>query len=379
MTIPSQFKALKKYVREGKKLSKSQPGAAYYTLLHAVQEAMTIDSKSPEANQFIGAIMDDMETIKTNPDCPSLDKAEQKIEIEALALRIFTSADEVDKRGEATKKTAQMFSTAFVLCEILKQFGERDHEIVTKGKYALMKTGTILKALRDGVQPQAGIPGEMKSKSSRESIELPDPNSFAVGPIIEEDNQMDIDSKGNASQSISAGNNESGVRDEGESINFNVPPPSNQADDMDLQPSVAPLTDKSTVPSRSAPVQPKVSTPAPLSRGVTLEELVNVCSGVEETISMVVCSLRVKDVTAAVRTIEQFIETLTPYNNGGYWKPASIPRQNREEMCAAVEVKMKHVVSALRFQDVYAALAILQHSVEALAPFCQAASHSNFI
>jgi len=370
MTIPSQFKALKKYVREGKKLSKSQAGAAYYTLLYAVQEAMTIDSQSPEANQFIGAIMDDMETIKTNPTCPNLDKTEQKVEIEALALRIFEMADEVDKRGEATKKTAQIFSTAYVLCEVLKQFGERDHEIVTKGKYALMKTGTILKALRDGIQPQAGIPGDMKSKASRESVELPDPNAFNFGPIIEENGQMDSDCKD--------GINVPAVGNEGESINFNVPP-SGQADDMGVQPLAARTSGKSTVQPRSAPVQPKIPKPVHLTSSLSLEELVNVCSVVEETISTVVCALRVKDVNAAVRNIEQFIETLRPYNNGGNWKPAGIPRQNKQDICKAVEVKMMHVVSALRFQDVYAALAILDYSVEALAPFCQAVSTTNFI
>lgn len=370
MTVPTQFRALKKYVREGKKLSKSQPGAAYYTLLYAVQEAMAIDAKSPEANQFIGAIMDDMEKIKSNPNCPSLDKAEQKVEIEALALRIFTVADEVDKRGEATKKTAQIFSTAFVLCEVLKQFGERDHEIVMKGKYALMKTGTILKALRDGTQPQAGIPGEMKAKSSQESIGLPDPNSFDIGPIIEENGQMDPNSKGRI--------NESAVDDERDTTSFNIPPLADQAD-VDLQPAVAPLPDESTVSPLWAPVQPNIPAPTQLSSKVSLEELVNVCSEVEETISSVAVSLRLKDVDAAVRTITQFIKTLAPYDSGGNWKPASIPRQNKQEMCVAVEQKMKHVVSALRFQDVNAALAILHCSAEALAPFNQTVSTSNFI
>jgi len=402
MATPTQFKALKKYVREAKKLSKSQPGAAYFTLLYAVQKAMDIDAQSPEAKKFIGSLMDEMGDIKANPDCPSLDKEAQKVEIEELALRIFAMADEVDKRGEATKKTAQIFSSSYVLFEVLKQFGEREHEIAMKGKYALMKTGSILKALKDGVKPQAGVPEDKKSKDSRESDELPDPNSIGMGNELPDPNSIgmgyelpDPNSIGMGSElpdpnSIGLGRiTEEGISNEPDAkegitngdgpgvadrrdtdMSFAEPSPADQDNAMDVQPEEIPSPPNNFV---------QRTYPQPADGNASLEVLVNVCCDVEEAISTVSCSLRLKDVSAAVGVIKEIIKTLAPYNQGGNWKPRSIPRQNKAEICDAVMVKMTHVSSALRFQDVYAALKILQQSAKTLTPFCTSAATSNFI
>jgi len=407
MATPTQFKALKKYVREAKKLSKSQPGAAYYTLLYAVQTAMDIDAQSPEAKKFIGSLMDDMGAIKANRNCPSLDKEVQKVEIEELALRIFAMADEVDKRGEATKKTAQIFSSSYVLFEVLKQFGEREHEIAMKGKYALMKTGSILKALKDGVKPVAGVPEDKKSRVSRESGELPDPNSIGIGSGLPDPNSIGIGSELPDPNSIGIGSalpdpNSIGMGriGEGDEINWpgakegitngdgldigntrdndmscDEPTSADQDNAMDFEPQEVPSPQEpSFFDNVSKPMYPPRN-----NSSLTLEELVNVCCDVEGAISTVSCSLRLKDATAAFGVIEEIIKTLKPYTRGGNWKPPGIPRQNKAETCEAVKIKMTHVCSALRFQDVYAALEILQQSAKSLAPFSNSGSTINLI
>lgn len=360
MSVPSQFKKLKKYIREGKKLSKNNPGPAYYTLLYAVQQAMKIDSQSPEAKRFMGSVMDNMEAIKKKPEFPDLTQEEHKIAIEDLALRVFDAADEVDKRGESTKKTAQAFSTAFVLCDILKQFGDRDEEIVTKGKYALAKTGSILMALREGKKPEAGIPDEMKAKVE-EKVDLPEPNAVGFG-LPEPDSigrGMDIGLP--EPNAIDYGRQDTGVNDglnigDTEMPNNNLSidePPADISIGINDEPMGGPsipIVDNA-VDNWQPPAPTKVSSP--------LEELVDVCAGVEETVSTVVSSLRLKDMDSAVATMKQFVQVLTPYNRGGGWRPAPINQSSKNEACTALEEKMRHMVSALRFMDVYAALAIL--------------------
>merc|ERR1719336_2201453 len=121
--------------------------------------------------QFIGGMMDQMESLKKSEKWESLDKEDEKVKIETMALQVFAAADKTDRAGEATKKTAQAFNTAFVLMDVLKHFGERDVEIDTKAKYALFKTGDILRAFKEGRKPQPGPPAGEE-----------DPNEMGGGP-----------------------------------------------------------------------------------------------------------------------------------------------------------------------------------------------------
>lgn len=364
MSVPPQFKKLKKYVREGKKLSNRQLGPAYYTLLFAVQQAMKIDSQSAAAKTFIGTVMDDMEKIKDNPNFPDIAQEDHKTAIEELAMRVFDAADEVDKRGESTKKTAQAFSTAFVLCDVLKQFGDRDEEIVTKGKYALAKTASILMALKQGKKPEAGIPDQMKAKVDDEKglpepsaigFGLPQPSSFGMGM------GMGMDMGLPAPNSIDYGRQDTGVNN-----GLNIGDADMKYNDLSIdepQPDIQigwndePMSalNKPAMNNAVKPWQP----PPSAQNATPLEELVDACAGVEETVGTVISSLRLKDMDTAVAAMKQFVQVLTPYNRGGAWRPAPLKQSNKNEACAALEEKMRHMVSALRFMDVYAALAIL--------------------
>jgi len=326
---------------------------------------MRIDGKSQVAKQYIGSIMDDMEKIKSNSNFKKVEKEEHKAEIETLALRIFAIADEVDKKGEATKRTAQTFSTAYVLCEVLKQFGERDVEIVTKGKYALLKTGSILKALKEGKQPEVGIPKELKAKISSES-DLPGPTSLNLGGgVVENGGQMDVD----------VGNDE-GVYLGHTAIesNMSVDTPTaegNKAEDCRLDFNFQKPVSVLDEPDASLAVQ--------IQHKVDEQKLVDVCCGVEETTAVAMSYMASGDANAAVGVMQQFITNLTPFNQGGNWQPPIIQQRDKNGVCLATKEKMRHMVSALRFLDVHAALMILRQCVQALSPFCVQPSASNYI
>jgi len=365
---------------KGKKLSKAQPGPAYYTLLFAVQQAMKIDAQSPEAKMFLGNVMDDMEKIKNKPEYPDIAKEEHKVAIEELALRVFDAADEVDKRGEATKKTAQAFSTAFVLCDVLKQFGDRDEEIVTKGKYALAKTASILMALKEGRKPEAGIPEQMKAKVEEKLPEpndvglgLPDPNSIGMG--------MGMDMGLPAPNSIDYGRQDTGNNDV---LNIDDDEMKGLKNDdlfkIDERPADISIgLDDEPMGGPSAPAGNNAidnwQPPPPVQNSSPLEELVDACAGVEETVSTVVSSLRLKDLDTALATMKRFVQVLKPYNRGGAWRPSPVNQSNKSEACTVMEEKMRHMVSALRFMDVYAALAILGQCIRISSQYSRSGSN----
>ena len=82
-------------------------------------------------------------------------------EIEEVAMNAFGHADDVDRAGNADKKTAMAFNTSATLLQVLQ--GARgdsfSDELEQKKKYALFKTTDILKCLKQGIRPQPGPPG----------------------------------------------------------------------------------------------------------------------------------------------------------------------------------------------------------------------------
>ena len=101
--------------------------------MYAVQLAVKNGVKSKEAQAFLLNLMDSLEKEK-------LELAENEAitdqfvgysYVENFALRIFLKADNEDRQGEATDKTARSFWAATLFLEVLKVFeGELDADVI---------------------------------------------------------------------------------------------------------------------------------------------------------------------------------------------------------------------------------------------------------
>eukprot|EP00483_Globobulimina_turgida_P002654 UN02658 len=108
-----------------------------------------------------------------------------------MAHNVFKHADEIDRAGKANKSTAAAFNSSFVFYTILKQFGDRDDQIVEAAKYCMFKTTDILKALKEGRKPKPGPPGDDNDDElNQELANLQDPNDIhmANAPAHNNDN-----------------------------------------------------------------------------------------------------------------------------------------------------------------------------------------------
>ncbi|KAF9897476.1 hypothetical protein BX616_005531, partial [Lobosporangium transversale] len=83
--------------------------------------------------------------------------------IENFALKIFSRADDEDRAGQGSQKTAKNFVAAANFLELLKVFGDIDSEVEAKIKYSKWRAAEIVKALRDGRTPPLP-PGADKPK-----------------------------------------------------------------------------------------------------------------------------------------------------------------------------------------------------------------------
>lgn len=154
--VPPALKPINKFILKAKSLEKLEPVVSYHCRMYALETAMQLKSKEPAAKGFMLGLMEALE--KQKKSLPALSKEDAKLRCETFALNVFAEADNEDRAGNATKKTAFTFQAATVFFEICKQFGELSSDIQEKLRYAQWKAVDISKAIKEGRTP---VPGGM--------------------------------------------------------------------------------------------------------------------------------------------------------------------------------------------------------------------------
>ncbi|KAI7868603.1 Vta1 like-domain-containing protein [Spinellus fusiger] len=167
MSLPEELKYISPFIQRSQELAQRDPTIAYYAQYYAIQLAITKGPKTEQTTAYLSHLLDSLEHLKsTLGDFKEAitDDLVGYAHVENFALKVFLNADNEDREGKASKKTAKTFVAASVFLEILKTFGELDPEIEAKIKYAKWKAADILKALREGRTPMAGPPGGIEQK-----------------------------------------------------------------------------------------------------------------------------------------------------------------------------------------------------------------------
>ena len=97
----------------------------------AVQCAITLGLKDPEANVFLASLLDSLEKAKagmSNQEAIT-DDVVGKAYMENFASNIFSKADDEERAKKATRTTATKFLAASQFMEVLRCFGDLDKEV----------------------------------------------------------------------------------------------------------------------------------------------------------------------------------------------------------------------------------------------------------
>ncbi|CAG8464362.1 8754_t:CDS:2 [Paraglomus occultum] len=162
--LPEELKSLNPYLQRATELEKREPVIAYYCRYYAAKRALTNGTKTAESNAFLNKLLDLLEAEKKSlagNEAVTNDIAGSAY-VENFALKIFINADNEDRQGKASRKTAKTFLAAAIFLEILETFGNLEPETQEKIKYAKWKAGDIAKAIRAGRAPTPGPPGGEK-------------------------------------------------------------------------------------------------------------------------------------------------------------------------------------------------------------------------
>ncbi|DBB04697.1 TPA: hypothetical protein ACH3X1_012751 [Trebouxia sp. C0004] len=167
-TTDEQKKAILPFLQRADEIGKVEPKVAYYCRLYAIQQGLALETRSPQIDGVLKALLSKLEKEKTTI---TLGEGDSQY-CENFAITVFTRADRVDRAGHADKNTAMTFYAASIFFEILNQFKTLEADLVDMQRYAAWKAADIRKALREGRTSTPGAPGDDPSAISAASGDM---------------------------------------------------------------------------------------------------------------------------------------------------------------------------------------------------------------
>ncbi|KAM5530749.1 hypothetical protein V8D89_015609, partial [Ganoderma adspersum] len=186
--IPPELKPITPYLQRADEIATNDPVISYWCAYYAAQQGISLKVKESSARRFLFDLLALLENLKNDigPNDAVHDEPASAAYVENFALRVFTGADNEDRRGKITKNTARKFLAAANFLEILRTFDSQKTSIdlpaiEEKIRYAKWKAAEIAKAFREGRPPTPGPAGSAATPEDElpptlPNIQLPDLN-----------------------------------------------------------------------------------------------------------------------------------------------------------------------------------------------------------
>ncbi|KAI0095044.1 Vta1 like-domain-containing protein [Irpex rosettiformis] len=163
--VPAELKSVTPYLQRAEEVKSTDPIIAYWCAYHAAQIGISLKVKDNNARTFLFDLLDILEKTKSEigPNDAIDDESASSAYVENFALRVFTIADNEDRRGNATRGTAKKFLAAANFLEVLSVVSTSTPPTINvpeKIRYAKWKAADIAKAFREGRKPTSGGVGE---------------------------------------------------------------------------------------------------------------------------------------------------------------------------------------------------------------------------
>jgi vacuolar protein sorting-associated protein VTA1 len=201
LAIPPELKKITPFIRRAEELDRDTTSpesrlVAYYCRQYAVHIGIPLTGSSAAAKACLGHLLGSLEQEK--PAMDNFTRDESTFLCRKFANQVFDRTDAEDREGRADKNTAKAFYAAATFFEILQQFTDENDtsEEVAEDKrrilYTKWKATEILKAIKEGRQPQPGGYGEetegdiiVGSEETKNKLDAP----TAVVTITDDDDE----------------------------------------------------------------------------------------------------------------------------------------------------------------------------------------------
>ncbi|KAI1119026.1 Vta1 like-domain-containing protein [Nemania sp. NC0429] len=183
--VPPQLKpaGITPFIVRAAQLESAKPVIAYWCYYWVVQQILKrqLHNADEECLQFTTTVMDKLEQMKTDHadnDAILVDVAGQAY-VEQFAQETFDRALRPLKANKVTQQTASTFEAAATFFQLVHVWGQPEPEILEKIKYAKWNAARILKAIKEGKDPNESNPKQEEPRPE-EGVSPLDPNDPEV-------------------------------------------------------------------------------------------------------------------------------------------------------------------------------------------------------
>ncbi|KAL3418053.1 hypothetical protein PVAG01_11063 [Phlyctema vagabunda] len=183
-SVPAKLKTpdLAPFIVRATQLEKAKPAIAYWCEYWIVNQVIArgLHNSDAECLQYTVGLMDKLEATKSanaSNDAIVDDIAGQAY-VEGFATETFLRADRAVQADKVTRQTADTFQAAATFYELVNIWGAPDEEILAKIKYAKWNAIRILRALKEGKDPNESNP--KPEPTPEEDLPVLDPNDPEV-------------------------------------------------------------------------------------------------------------------------------------------------------------------------------------------------------
>ncbi|KAL5345441.1 hypothetical protein ACLOAV_009814 [Pseudogymnoascus australis] len=216
-SLPAQLKAnadIARFAQRAAQLEHVKPAIAYWCEYWIVNQliARGLHNTDSECLQYTSKLMDKLEQTKSKyaDDDAIIDDTAGQAYVEQFGLETFERADRAVQANKVTKQTADTFLAASTFLELLNIWGEADQEIQAKLRYAKWNAVRIVKAIKEGKDPNESNPApepqpeEAPDQASESELQQLGSNQSHPPPPTAEDapDEQDLTSPQLAAQSL---------------------------------------------------------------------------------------------------------------------------------------------------------------------------------
>ncbi|ROT39666.1 DUF605-domain-containing protein [Sodiomyces alkalinus F11] len=168
-----------RFINRANQLREVKPAVTYWCEYWVVNQILSkqLHTTDEESLNYTTNLMDRLEQTKAEhaADEAITDDAVGQAVVEEFAQHTFSRAERVLKANKVSRQTADTFDAAATFFQLLNIWGQPDVEAQKKIKYAKWNAARILKAIREGKDPNESNPKQQEAEADTDLPTL-DPN-----------------------------------------------------------------------------------------------------------------------------------------------------------------------------------------------------------
>ncbi|KAG6000038.1 hypothetical protein E4U21_005996 [Claviceps maximensis] len=162
--LPPLFKIpeVSRFINRANQLRAIKPAIAYWCEYHAVNQIVTksLHTLDDDCFAFTKSLIERLEATKMEraEDDAVVDNTAGQAYVEQFAQETFSRAERAMRANRVTRQTADTFDAAATFFDLTHEWGTPEPEILQKIKFAKWNAARILRAIREGRDPNESNP-----------------------------------------------------------------------------------------------------------------------------------------------------------------------------------------------------------------------------